>query len=171
IRITFSNPPINIINVDFLEDIHEFLTALRSMTESDKSKIVVFLPSDPKIWLSYLDLHLINRKFPAPSETDSPAAVHKLGEVLHMLNTIPTILLAEVNGPAVGGGNEFVVNMDLRFAGPDAGFGVPEVAGGVLIGPAKTLEYNISTQSIGAREAEKIGLLNKAFDSAGKLRE
>ncbi|KAH6668178.1 hypothetical protein B0J14DRAFT_600009 [Halenospora varia] len=49
--------------------------------------------------------------------------------------------------------------MDMRFAGPGARLGIPEVAGGVvhgsglhrmtqLIGPARAMEWNLSARGI-----------------------
>jgi enoyl-CoA hydratase/carnithine racemase len=59
----------------------------------------------------------------------------------------------------VGGGNEFAVNMDMRFAGPGARFGIPEVAGGVvhggglqklvgLVGPGRAMEVMVGARGV-----------------------
>ncbi|KAF2496082.1 ClpP/crotonase [Lophium mytilinum] len=180
LRVTFSSPPINLIGVDLLNDLHAFLISLQKA--EDAPKVVVFSSADEKIWLSHLDLHLISAQYPAPPEVDSQAALHRLGETIQLLNSIPVIFIAEVNGLAVGGGNEFAVNMDMRFAGPDARLGIPEVAGGVvhggglhrlaqLIGPARALEWNISAKAIDSKEASRIGWVNSAFESGELLRE
>lgn len=121
-------------------------------------------------------------QYPPPPDVDSQKALRLLGETIHILNSIPIIFIAEINGLAVGGENEFAVNMDMRFAGPAARFGIPEVAGGVihggglyrltqLIGPARALEWNISARAIDAKEASRIGWVNSDFESAGHLRK
>jgi enoyl-CoA hydratase/carnithine racemase len=43
-------------------------------------------------------------------------------------------LVAAVNGVALGGGSEMVVNADLVVAGQSARFGFPEVKRGVIAG-------------------------------------
>ncbi|KAF2804802.1 uncharacterized protein BDZ99DRAFT_480825 [Mytilinidion resinicola] len=129
-----------------------------------------------------LDLHLVSAQYPPPEDVDSQAALRLLGETIHPLNSIPIIFIADINGLAVGGGNEFAVNMDMRFAGPDARSGIPEVAGGVvhggglhrlaqLIGPARALEWNLSARAIDSKEASRIGWVNSAFESRELLRE
>jgi enoyl-CoA hydratase/carnithine racemase len=42
--------------------------------------------------------------------------------------------MAEIDGRAIAGGNELPLNMDMRFAGPKARFGIPQVGGGVIHG-------------------------------------
>lgn len=74
------------------------------------------------------------------------------------------------------------MNMDLRLAGPDARFGVVEVGGGLIhvgalqaltkiIGPGRAMEFMLSARAMGAVEAEKIGLVNRAFRTGEELRE
>ncbi|KAK5736446.1 hypothetical protein LTR17_007442 [Elasticomyces elasticus] len=87
-----------------------------------------------------------------------------------------------VDGLAVGGGVESAVNMDMRYAGPGARFGVPEVAGGIvhggglqaltkLIGPGRAMEFMLSSRAVGHKEAEKIGFVNRATDDENHLRD
>jgi len=127
-------------------------------------------------------LHIISAKYPLPpSEGDPHDTLHLLGSILSPFSTLPTIFGAEVDGLVEGGGNEFAVNMDMRFAGPNARFGVPEVAGGVihgggvqkltqLVGAGRSMEMMLSSQGIGAAEASRIGLVNRTFGSADEMR-
>lgn len=84
----------------------------------------------------------------------------------------PTI--AAINGYALGSGYELALACDIRIAAEDAQIGSPEarvtssVTGGALrlvqdlIGPAKARELLFTAQYIDGREAERIGLVNKA---------
>ena len=84
----------------------------------------------------------------------------------------PTI--AAINGYALGSGYELALACDLRIAAEDAQIGSPEakvtssVTGGAfrlvqdLIGPAKARELLFTGDYIDGREAERIGLVNKA---------
>jgi enoyl-CoA hydratase len=84
----------------------------------------------------------------------------------------PTI--AVINGYALGSGCELALACDIRLAAEQAQIGSPEakvtssVAGGTmrliqdLIGPAKTREFLFTGEYIDGRQAERIGLVNRA---------
>ena len=102
-------------------------------------------------------------------------------------------VIAAVNGNALGGGTETANACDLRVAAEHAVFGTPEARRGLLPGGgsisrlprqipyAKAMEILLIGDSITAREALEIGLLNyvvpkeelmqKALELAGKLAE
>jgi enoyl-CoA hydratase len=82
------------------------------------------------------------------------------------------IVMASINGFALGGGMEMVAACDLRIASDTARFGMPEVRVGIpsvieaallprLIGLGRAAELVYSGQMIGAVEAEQIGLIHK----------
>ncbi|MBW1729755.1 MAG: enoyl-CoA hydratase/isomerase family protein [Deltaproteobacteria bacterium] len=84
----------------------------------------------------------------------------------------PTI--AAINGYALGSGYELALACDIRIAAEEAQIGSPEakvtssVTGGAmrlvqdLIGPAKARELLFTAEYIDGKEAERIGLVNKA---------
>jgi enoyl-CoA hydratase len=84
----------------------------------------------------------------------------------------PTI--AAINGYALGSGYELALACDIRLAAEEAQIGSPEarvnssVTGGAfrliqdLVGPGKASEMLFTAESIDGREAERIGLVNKA---------
>lgn len=84
----------------------------------------------------------------------------------------PTI--AAINGYALGSGCELALACDIRLAAEEAQIGSPEakvsssVAGGAmrliqnLIGPAKARELLFTGEYIDGRQAERIGLVNRA---------
>ena len=84
----------------------------------------------------------------------------------------PTI--AAINGYALGSGYELALACDIRICAEDAQIGSPEakvtssVTGGAmrlvqdLIGPGKSKELLFTAEYIDGKEAEKIGLVNKA---------
>lgn len=85
----------------------------------------------------------------------------------------PKITIALINGIASGGGCELALACDLRFASEKARFSQPECRlglipawGGIqylqkIAGPAMTKELVFSGRMVDAREAEKIGLVNR----------
>lgn len=92
----------------------------------------------------------------------------------------PTI--AAINGYALGSGYELALACDIRIAAEDARIGSPEarvtssVTGGALrllpdlVGPGKAKELLFTAENITGREAERIGLVNRAVP-AGTLME
>jgi enoyl-CoA hydratase len=88
----------------------------------------------------------------------------------------PTI--AAINGYALGSGYELALACDIRIAAEDAQIGSPEakvtssITGGAfrliqdLIGPGKAKELLFTGEYIDGKEAERIGLVNKAVPLA-----
>jgi enoyl-CoA hydratase len=84
----------------------------------------------------------------------------------------PTI--AAINGYALGSGYELALACDIRIAAEEATIGSPEarvtssITGGALrllqdlVGPGKAREFLFTAEYIDGKEAERIGLVNKA---------
>jgi len=103
----------------------------------------------------------------------------------------PKPTIAAINGYALGSGYELALACDIRLAAEDAQIGSPEarvtssVTGGAfrlvqdLVGPGKARELLFTAEYIDGREAERIGLVNRAvpadelmdqaMDLAGKI--
>jgi enoyl-CoA hydratase/carnithine racemase len=178
-RLTITNPPINLITYTFLSEFHSFLTALQ--TSPSPPKVLIISSTNPHFWLSHLDLHIASHTSPLPSHQDAGIAIHNLTSIFSLLGTLSTIFIAEINGRAVAGGNVIACNMDMRFAGPSATFGVVEVGGGLvhvgalqaltkLLGPGRAMEVMLGAKGVDAKEAERIGLANRAFGSEEELK-
>ena len=83
------------------------------------------------------------------------------------------LVIASINGFALGGGLEMVASCDLRIASTHARFGMPEVRVGIpsvieaaflphLIGLGRAAEMVYTGEMIDAREARRIGLIHQA---------
>ena len=83
-------------------------------------------------------------------------------------------IIAAINGYALGSGYELALACDIRLAADEAQIGSPEarvsssVTGGAmrllqdLVGPGKARELLFTAEYIDGKEAERIGLVNKA---------
>jgi enoyl-CoA hydratase len=97
-----------------------------------------------------------------------------LQEISREIIRFPKPTIAAVNGYALGSGYELALACDIRIASESAKFGSPEakvsssVTGGAmrlvqdLVGPGKARELLFTCDFIEGREAERIGLVNKA---------
>jgi enoyl-CoA hydratase/3-hydroxyacyl-CoA dehydrogenase len=94
--------------------------------------------------------------------------------VLTGIERLEKPVIAAINGFALGGGLELALACDIRLASTEARMGFPEVGLGIfpglggtqratrLIGKGRTCELVFTGSQIGAEEAEKIGLVNRA---------
>ena len=93
-----------------------------------------------------------------------------------LLRTIPKIVIAMVNGPAVGAGLGLAMACDLRIAGHSARFGTGFVGMGYsgdfggswtltrLVGTAKARELYFLGEIINGAEAAALGLVNRVVE-------
>lgn len=100
-----------------------------------------------------------------------------------LLRTIPKIVIAMVNGPAVGAGLGLALACDLRIAGRSARFGTGFAGVGYsgdfggswsltrLVGTAKARELYFLGDIIDSAEAASLGLVNRVVDDEALHRE
>jgi enoyl-CoA hydratase len=101
----------------------------------------------------------------------------KYGKAIHpsleAVSNCPHPVIAQINGPCVGGGLEIAARADIRICSEDARFGIPVNRLGLvvaydelkplleIVGPAAALEILLEGTIIDAARAEKIGLVNR----------
>jgi enoyl-CoA hydratase len=106
-----------------------------------------------------------------------------LQEISRQIIRYPKPTIAAVNGFALGSGYELSLACDIRIAAEGAKFGSPEarvsssVTGGAmrlvqdLVGPGKARELLFTCEYIDGKEAERIGLVNKAVPAEQLMEE
>lgn len=100
------------------------------------------------------------------------------------LRAMPQIVIAAVNGPAVGAGMALALSSDVRFVVPKARFLVAAVRIGLsagesgvsyllprLIGASRAFDVLLTGREIGAHEAERIGLARAIVEPDALLGE
>jgi enoyl-CoA hydratase len=101
----------------------------------------------------------------------------ELGQaVFAKLDRLPIPSVAAINGYAFGGGLELALACNFRVASRNAKLGLPEIKLGLipgyggtqrlprLVGPARAMEMVMTGRTVGAEEAERIGLVNRLAD-------
>lgn len=101
-------------------------------------------------------------------------------KLFNYIENFPKPVIAAIQGLALGGGCELAMACDFRVCSENARFGQPEINLGIfpgggatqrmqrLIGVGRAKEMIFTGDIIDAREAERIGLVNKIFP-AGEL--
>src|SRR6201986_1191819 len=109
--------------------------------------------------------------------------LRRMHQLPMLLRTIPKIVIAMVNGPAVGAGLGLALACDLRIAGRSARFGTGFAGVGYsgdfggswiltrLVGTAKTRELYFLGDVIDADAAASLGLVNRVVDDAALQHE
>lgn len=99
-------------------------------------------------------------------------------DVLNRLERLGKPSVAAINGYALGGGLELAMACTLRLAADTAKLGQPEVTLGIIpgyggtqrlsriVGPGRALEILLTGEPIDAREAHRIGLVNRVVPAA-----
>lgn len=174
--ITFDRPQVlNAMNRQLWEDLQN---ALEDAEKDPEVKAVVITGSG-RAFSAGADL----KESKTRSIEDYRIYLESLQEVSRKIIHFPKPTIAAVNGYALGSGYELALACDIRIAAEDAKIGSPEasvsssVTGGAfrliqnLIGPGKACELLFTAESIDGREAERIGLVNKAMPSDEVLDE
>jgi len=93
--------------------------------------------------------------------------------VLDRIERLGKVVIAAVNGYALGGGCELALACNVRVASENAKLGLPEVTLGIIpgfggtqrlariVGRGRALELILSGEMIDAKEAHRIGLVNR----------
>ena len=104
--------------------------------------------------------------------------VGALEQACRVLEAIPKITIAAINGYALGGGLEVALACDFRFAADDAQVGLPEIKLGIipgsggtqrlprLVGLAKARDLVYTGRLADAAEALRIGLVDRVASPA-----
>lgn len=169
--ITFSRPPRNFMSFAALGELAGILEGYRSREDV---AVIVITGGLPGYFVAHADLEdlaKVTRGEPVEGERTAWRTTPSL------IESMPQPIIAAVNGQAWGGGTELSLACTLRVATPEASFGLPEVAVGMvpgaggtqrlprLIGQGRALELILSGRKVGAKEALDIGLINAILPS------
>jgi len=161
-KLTINRPPVNVINYDTLVEIN---TALEELGKDEETKVLLIRGSG-------------NRAFCAGVEVKDhlgemmPKMMREFDRMFRLLRNLGKPSIAVVNGVALGGGCELVAGCDMAIASEKAALGQPEIKlGGLapaaaplfprIMGEKKAFELILLGENVSAKEAERIGLVNK----------
>ncbi|MFM9884459.1 MAG: enoyl-CoA hydratase/isomerase family protein [Burkholderiales bacterium] len=170
--VTIDHPPINLMDRTMIRDLRTLLGELRSDADA---RCIVFRSANPEFFISHLDLNLAAKGLDAPPT--KPTKLSNLQALFEDYRRLDQATIAIVEGAMNGGGTEFCMSLDMRFAAIGrARIGQFEVALGCLpgatgtqrlaniAGRARALELILGCDDIDAETAERYGLVNRALD-------
>jgi enoyl-CoA hydratase len=164
--LTLDNPP---LNLNTLGTLRQLLDACRQLTADETVRVVVLTGAGRQAFCAGSDI----REF---AEVRDDVVAKKLAienQAFAAIEKLPMPVIAALNGNTIGGGVEIALACDIRILDERARIGFPEVklgvfpgSGGVfrlprLVGPANALELLYTGDLISAREAHRIGLVNR----------
>ncbi|MFF2385760.1 enoyl-CoA hydratase/isomerase family protein [Streptomyces sp. NPDC058108] len=172
-RVTFNNPPVNVIGPDLMRELKELLTELE---DNDTVNVVVFDSANPEFFLAHYDLAADPQIAEAlPSPTGYAAWV----DILVRITKLRAVTISAIRGIARGAGSEFVLATDIRFASREKAIlgqmevGFTAVAGGGatarlsgLVGRGRTFEIMLGGEDFDGDLAERYGYVNRAVPDA-----
>ncbi len=175
VTVTFDHPPVNIQDMAMLDD----LNSLADLLEKDKStKVVIFQSAHAEIFVAHADVGFLKDMSTQAVERDKVELLY-LQRTLERIANLPQATIAKIEGYARGGGHEFALACDMRFAARgkavfmqmEVGMGILPCGGGASrmarqVGLGRALEIILSGRDFDADTAEKYGTINKALEPA-----
>jgi enoyl-CoA hydratase len=170
--VTVDRPKVlNALNAQTVEEIGRAFAAART---DDAVKAVILTGGGDKAFVAGADINELAQKTPITGKDTSERGQ----DIFSSIERFPKIVIAAINGFALGGGCELALACHIRIASEKAQIGLPEVTLGIipgyggtqrmarLLGKGKALELICTGDRIGAAEAERIGLVNKVVPAA-----
>ena len=164
---------LNCLNAAIL---HEMSAALIDLNENEGVKALI-LTGDGRAFCSGADLaeqpYGTDKNQPGISRAEHITPFVSFGWVVKQIEDFTKPVIAAVNGIAAGGGLALALAADIRIASENAAFSAIFVKRGLvpdcgvsyylprLVGVSKALELMWTGDKIDAREAERIGMVNK----------
>jgi enoyl-CoA hydratase/carnithine racemase len=165
-RVTLNHPPINTIDDQMYDEIFDLVEAI---VAEPALKVVTFESANAEFFLAHYGVGESASRFGRP----------RWIEAATRLAHSNVLSIAVIRGRARGGGDEFALACDLRFASREkAVFGQPEVGFGMiagggalerlpfLVGRARAIEIALGGGDFDAETAERYGWINRAIPDA-----
>lgn len=178
--LTINRPDkLNALNFETLQEIEQVFD---SITSTSSLRGVIITGAGEKAFIAGADINEFTQL-----NAETAADMARQGQrVFAKIENCPRVVIAAVNGYALGGGCELSLACHIRVAAENASFGQPEVNLGIipgygatqrltqLIGKGRAIELMTTADIIPADIALKIGLVNhvvKQIDVMGKSME
>jgi enoyl-CoA hydratase/carnithine racemase len=170
-RVTFDNPPLNVLGPQFVREFKEIITAVEA---DEEVKVVVFDSAVEGFFLNHSDFNADFKEL--TSLPQGPTGLEAWPDLLVRMTRMPVVSIALIRGRATGNGSEIALACDMSFASREKALlsqwevGVGLVAGGGpmarlprQMGRQRALEVLLSSNDIGGDLAEAYGYVNRSL--------
>ncbi len=162
-RVTLDNPPINVIDDRMYDAFYDLVGEIEAEATL---KVVTIESANPDFFIAHYSSAEPRSRFGVPRWIDAATRLAASG----------VLSIAVIRGRVRGGGSEFALGCDIRFASREkAIFGQPEIGTGLipgggamqrlplLVGRARALEIVLGADDFDAHTAERYGWINRAI--------
>lgn len=170
-RVTFDNPPLNVMGPEFVLEFRDIMTSLETDQEV---KVVVFDSAVEGFFLNHSDF--LAKLEDLTSIPQGPTGLAAWPDILVRLTRAPVVSIASIRGRATGNGSELALACDMSFMSREKAVlsqwevGVGLVAGGGpmarlprLMGRGRALEVLLASDDIGGDLAQAYGYVNRSL--------
>ncbi|MDH3704973.1 MAG: enoyl-CoA hydratase/isomerase family protein [Acidimicrobiia bacterium] len=171
--VTIDHPPINLFDLQLMGEMARLGPELEA---DDEVRVIVFRSANPDFFIAHADVTMIQQ---LPTDEPKSTELNFFHQMVDRFRTMPKVSIGVVTGCVRGGGSEFLLGLDMRFAGAErAVFGQPEVVLGILpggggtqrlprlMGRARAAEVILGGDDFPAALAEHYGWVNRALPEA-----
>ncbi|MEM5421408.1 MULTISPECIES: enoyl-CoA hydratase [Paraburkholderia] len=170
--LTLSRPPANAFTVDGLRQLQQVIEAF---DREPQVRAVVITGSGPKFFSAGADLNA----FASGDREVARTAASAFGAAFEALQKARPVVIAAINGYAMGGGLECALACDIRIAEEHAQLALPEPAVGLLpsgcgtqtlpwlVGEGWAKRIILTGERVDAQTALRIGLVEEVVATGG----
>jgi enoyl-CoA hydratase/carnithine racemase len=174
---TFSNPPHNYLDKPVIDELEQLVAEWRD--PSIRAVVIQSRAEDTGCFTQYRVEELYGLASDAATSRYSGAIVRGYKAIFDQMMALPKMIIAAMNGDAMGGGFELTLACDLRIGqSGDFRYGNPEVRAGVipgaggrqrvtrLVGLARALDWVLRGRIVRPEVALELGLVHEVVDDA-----
>jgi enoyl-CoA hydratase len=156
----------------------EIGAALAEVERDERLRVAIITGAGEKAFAAGADINELRALPGAHAARQLSERGHQVGLAIAQMRKV---VIAAVNGFALGGGCELAMSCDIRLAASSARFGQPEINLGIipgwggtqrltrLVGPGMSKLLNLTGELISADEALRIGLVERVYPDAELL--
>ncbi|WP_417517070.1 enoyl-CoA hydratase/isomerase family protein [Minwuia sp.] len=178
--VKFDNPPKGYMTDDTLADLDELCVEI---DRDPDIRAAVYTGADPETFIYHFDTDVLSgmadavRRKNLSFSADRILPERNIDIVFNRIANSPKPHIAAINGNCMGGGLEFALACDMRFAkAGDYRMGQIEIALGILpgaggvvrtakmIGASRAMELCLLGEAFGPAQAKELGLVNDVID-------
>jgi enoyl-CoA hydratase len=176
VGIIYLNRP-RVLNALNRNTVDEIMNAMKDFNNDENVRVIIMTGNGDN-FSAGADIKEMSQLSSIDAEEKSPLANWDVA-----INSVKKPVIAAIKGYTLGGGLELALSCDIIIASEDAKLGQPEIniglmpgGGGTqrltrLLGKHKAMELILTGKMIDAKEAEKLGIVNKVVSKEKLLDE